>query len=110
MIRHHSRASSRHVLLTTCVNADGDDINEMCDRARDISFGTFLRYVTREELRRVFPFYSWGRERGGLRLANDRHVTYHRSVYRGMPVVFAVHSAIEYVFGSERTACGAPIV
>lgn len=81
---------------TCCVSANGDDIMDMVDSAREITYETFVKHVGTQEASSVLG-YPYGRERG-LKLKNDWHVRYHKSTYKGKPCVFAVHSAIEYVF------------
>jgi hypothetical protein len=81
--------------LTNCVNSDGDAINAMIDAARQISRRTFLRYVDRDSLRDIER--QLGYSARGLRMANDWHVTYHRSTFNGRPCCYFVHSAIEYL-------------
>jgi len=86
--------------ICNCVSSgDGRAIREMVDRARDITRRTFLRHVSRDDLdecERALS-YAVGRERG-LRMANDWHVSYHRSTFRGRPCVYFRYSAIEYIF------------
>jgi hypothetical protein len=84
----------------TCVESDGESIQSMHDAARDITRATFCRLVNREDrltLERRLQ-YDTGRERGGLRMANDWHVAYFRSTYRGAPCVGFDHSRIDHIF------------
>lgn len=80
--------------VTNCVSANGDDINAMCDRAREISLATFKR---RCDWREIAAMLGYGRT---FPIDKDWHVRYHRSRYRGVPCYYLVHSAIEYVFVS----------
>ena len=76
----------------SCVSADGDDINEMCDAARQITLATFKRKV---------DWQDWAQQMGydkHLPVHRDWHVAYFKSRYRGRKCYYAVHSAIEYVF------------
>ena len=87
--------------VTDCVSLSAKDaqaLNEMCDNGRAISYATFRRNVDEEELRRLFPQYNWGHQRGGLRLSKDWHVGYYLSRFKGRPCAYLVHSAIEYIF------------
>lgn len=84
---------------TSCVDSDGPSITAMVDNARDITRKTFLAHVDRDDrldLERTMG-YSQFRD-GGLMMANDWHVTYHKSVYRGRRCYYFRQSAIEYVF------------
>ena len=82
--------------VTCCVYAQGNDIENMVDVAKEIKYATFMKYVNSKELARILT-YPWGREEG-LRLKSDYHVRYYKSMYKGKPCVFIVHSAIEYIF------------
>jgi hypothetical protein len=80
--------------LINCVQAKGEDISEMIELAREIKYTTFLSHIDTQELATLFPMYK----NSGLTIKNDYHVRYYSSKYRGVPCVFVVHSAIEYVF------------
>jgi len=83
--------------LTNCVGSDARSINNMIEASREISYRTFLRYVSLDELLSLFPCYAKNC-REGLTLKNDWHVGYFKSEYRNRPCVYICHSAIEYVF------------
>lgn len=68
----------------------------MVDRARDISYETFMRQCDCADLVENMG-YATGRE-VGLHLKDDWHVSYHKSTFQGMPCYYMRHSAIEYVF------------
>lgn len=91
---------------TNCTVASPGPIQHMIDRAVDVSYDTLARRVGTQELAEVFPDYTWGRwgEDNGLRMREDWAVSYYRSVYRGLPCYFVVHSGIEYVFVENRTS------
>ena len=86
--------------LTNCVNSTAEAINVMTDQAVEITYKTFMKHVKREEVARLFPDYEWSGKRygGGLHIKNDWHISYYKSVYKGMPCVYMCHSAIEYIF------------
>lgn len=76
-----------------------EDLKQLVDDARDISRKTFLKYVDPEEMLQIERDLNYVRDpRQGLTMANDFHVSYHRSKLRGCPAVYFVWSAIEYVF------------
>jgi 8-oxo-dGTP pyrophosphatase MutT (NUDIX family) len=88
--------------VTNCVNgphgSGGEAIHEMTERSRDISYAALLGAVGRKGLAEVFPSYDWSRRPMDLTMQKDYHVRYYRSVWRGIPCVYVVHSAIEYIF------------
>ena len=84
--------------FTTCVNCeDVEALEEMIDRAKEISYRVFTSYVPEEELAEIFPGYDWDGG-GGLTLEGDPYVEYYQSKYSGNFAVFVTHSAIEYVW------------
>jgi len=89
---------------TDCVSSTADQINAMLDHPsnREISYGVFLKYVGQEQLKELMPSYAWGINTRGLKLKDDRLVSYYKSVYDNMECVYMQHSAIEYVFVSGK--------
>jgi hypothetical protein len=85
-----------------CVSSDAETIGPMVDQAKEITYRTFLRYVSFRHLSELFPWYDRHPRQGGLMLCHDWHVAYFKSkVYINgelKPCVFVVHSGIEYVF------------
>lgn len=85
----------------TDVNADGV-LCDMIDAGEQISRETFLREVVPESLREIEQRLGYATTPDeGLVMEADYHVTYHHSMLHGKPVVFFVHSAIEYVFAGK---------
>lgn len=100
--------------VTCCVNADGQDIMDMVDQAKSISYQTFFSNVPLSEVFQsgIAGIYYWTPAQclaGGidyeevrgnypLTMKKDWHISYHKSVYQGRPCLYFVHSAIEYVF------------
>lgn len=96
---------SSYQYVTNCVNGGehlhgpgGIAIHEMQDMAQEITYDQFARYVGSEGLRDVFPDYDWSKKPQHLTLKKDYHVRYHKSIWRNIPCVYAVHSGIEYIF------------
>ncbi len=85
--------AQRYAFETTCVNARGDDITEMVDAAREITWGTIKKHISASELSILTSGYT-----AALRLQDDYSVRFYKSKYRGRPCYFIDHSAIEYVF------------
>lgn len=90
--------------LTCCVESTGAKIHAMIDQAKEISYRTARRAIGGSEFDRWAKTMSYdiGSERGGLRIKDDWHVQYARSVYDGVPCVYVRHSAIEYIFIGEK--------
>ena len=85
--------------LTNCVGVpkpDVPDLISMIDEAVKITRRTFLKYADRGQLARLE--HDLGYFKGGLTMAKDCHVSYHRSTYKGKRCYYFRHSAIEYIF------------
>jgi hypothetical protein len=106
-------ATSRYVsrmhmgYYNNCVGWDSRDVHVrggLCDMIRDavdITRATFLRHVDREQLDELAQQLGYERYPSrGLTMAQDWHVSYHRSKLHGRTVYFFKHSAIEYVFSA----------
>jgi hypothetical protein len=74
----------------------------MMDKARQITYRTFVKAVGLDSLRGIFADYSWGHHRGDLRMKNDPYVTYFRSVFNGEQCYYVRHSGIEYIFIDDK--------
>ncbi len=87
---------TRAELITTCVSSTSELITPMVERARDITFRTFARRCNWVPVARSLG-YLVGRG-NALRLSNDWHVSFHKSVFNGKPCYYLRWSGIEYVF------------
>ncbi len=85
---------------TCCVNAKGKDIQVMVEQNRDITYRTFFKYVSLDDVLEVFEGYVKD-SRKGLTLKNDWAVSYSKSLYQGRPCYYINHSMIEYIFTKE---------
>lgn len=83
---------------TSCVHSQGDWINDMVDQAEEVTLQTVRRHCVGVEDWAGSMKYDTGGERGGLRLKDDWHVTYHKSQYRGLPCYYIQHSGIEHIW------------
>jgi len=102
-----SSAGSGWNYVTNCAQSTVELLQPMIDRAREITWETFRTYVRVEEVRRVFPSYSYRREHynpktgeltAPMHIKDDFAVTFHKSHFDGRPCVFIRHSWIEYIF------------
>jgi hypothetical protein len=88
--------------VTCCVQSSAELISPMVDSLASVEmpFADFARELGgsvregRRILDEAFPDYR----ASGMDMAKDWHVTYHASQFDGMPCLYVVHSAIEYVF------------
>lgn len=85
---------------TDCVHSTAEKINALQASGKEITRRTFLKYADRRDLARLEASlgYDVARQRGGLRMSRDWHVSYYRGVYDGRPCVYFDHSRIEYIF------------
>lgn len=87
--------------ITNCTNSTAELINAMTETSKEISYRTFEKRVGKNLLADIFPFYTWGKRDGGLKMHNDYAVSYFKGTYAGEPVYYCDHSMIEYIFGGE---------
>jgi hypothetical protein len=78
-------------------------LEEMMDKAKQITYRTFVKAVGLDNVREIFGDYSWGYQRGDVRMKNDPYVSYYRSTFDGQPCYYVRHSGIEYIFVGEQT-------
>lgn len=88
--------------VTNCVRSTAELIGSMVDNdaaVEEIAYRDFVSMLGdgdaqagEEVLHEAFP------PRPGLTLEQDYHVRYHASSFDGMPCLYVVHSAVEYVF------------
>jgi len=95
-----TRPDKKFVYETSCVNANGDDINEMRDHdeCREVSYRTMRR--------RCAGLREWAKSMGydrWLPLSKDPYVAYYRSFYKGRRCYYLVYSAIEFIWVEEVT-------
>lgn len=83
---------------TCCVNSTAELIDGMTSKAVEVTYATFRRNVEDLDEWAAEMGYDIGHQRGGLRLKNDWHVSYHKSTYDGRPCYYLVHSHIEHIF------------
>jgi hypothetical protein len=97
--------------LYNCVNSnDGEGISGMVEIAKQITWKTFLRNIPIEEVRQIFPTYSYrgethnsitGELTAPFHIKDDWAVSFHSSTYRGRRCYYIQHSGIEYIWIKE---------
>jgi len=92
---------------TTCVNSTLALLEPMIETARQITWATFLRHVSIDEIKSMFPGYSWhgehcdpntGKPTIGFHIKDDFAVTFYKSKYDGKPCYYLDWSGIEHIF------------
>ena len=86
----------KYEYVTCCVHSTANKIHAMVDRAREITYETFRKYVDISSINEHFGYESTSKQ--GLTLKKDWAVRYFRSVYDGRTCVYMAHSAIEYIY------------
>jgi len=89
--------------VTCCVDcgmAAVPALNEMIERATDVSYRTLMRRVGRDVLASVpqFQNYDWRLRPHDLTMSRDFAVSYHRSWWQGERCYYVRWSAIEFIF------------
>jgi hypothetical protein len=94
--------SPKYRYVTNCTSALAEDINDMTDQAREITYGTLVKHVGAEQLAEVFPNYNWKHDKSqGLRMEKDWAVSFWKSTYRGEPCYYVDWSRFEFIFVLE---------
>lgn len=96
-------SSHRYRFVTDCTDqymngSHGGAIHDMVDRSEDIDYSDLEEAVGRDQLSEIFSPYDWSEEPTDLTLEDDFAVSYHKSVWRGIPCVYVRQSGIEYIF------------
>lgn len=91
-----------YIFAFDCVSSTAKIINDIKDNSKEITYKTFLKYVSYDHLLEIFPFYDKYPNCGGLMIKNDWCIAYYKSKYKGNTCYYLVHSAIEYVFVKNR--------
>ena len=86
-------------LYTRCCDgiATSDELHDMYDREREISYRTFARHVDAAEVAALLG-YAHGRHAEGLRLSDDRCVRFYRSTFKGEPCYYMDWSSIDHIY------------
>ena len=84
----------------SCVESTYEKIRDMIDNSIKITYRTFFKYVDLKEVSEILGYDLYPTQ--GLTIKNDWHVSYHKGKYEGELCYFLRHSAIEYIFLSER--------
>lgn len=85
----------KYHFITSCVNAEGDDINEMKYAAKEVTRRTFLKYVDKDSLAKIEADLGYSKD---FRMSKDWHVAYYLGFYRKRRCAYFVWSAIEHIF------------
>ena len=81
--------------ITSCVNAEGQDIHDMIDVNTEITRRTFVKHTDRQSRLTLEQDLGYSPD---FRISKDWHVSYHKSTYQGRPCVYLRWSAIEHIF------------
>jgi len=97
-------APDKATLAFRCVDleldADVEELHDMVGRSREISFDDFAQHADWKPLAKSMG-YATEPSDVGLRLSDDWAASFHASTWRGEPVQYMLHSAIEFVFRKQ---------
>ena len=98
-------APKRYRYEVDCIHVqNAESIGKMVDQGKQVTYQTFIKNVSVNEIAEMFPYYEWGPgAKAGLRIKDDFAVSYYKSSYEGAPCYYMEHSAIEYVFTKTPT-------
>lgn len=81
-----------YTLHMTCVQSTAYLINEMVDKARQVTYRTIAKHCDLSYFADMYEGCP------GLSLATDYAVSFYKSTFRGMPCYYIEHSCIEHVY------------
>ncbi len=82
-----------------CVQLPVKFVTDIVNKSRDITINTLLKHVDKQDVKDLFPFYAWEKgENKGLKLEDDWHVQYGKSIVNKKVYYFIKHSGIEYIW------------
>jgi hypothetical protein len=93
-----STLSESYRYAGNCTGLAADDLHDMMDKARQVTYSTFVKAIGLDQLRELFADYGWGHQRGFVRMKTDPHITYYRSIFKGKHCYYVRESGIEYIF------------
>lgn len=99
-----------YTFLTDCIHSTAEKIIALTDSGKRITWETFKKYVPVEEVKSVFPYYSYRGETYNsdgdltcpMHIKDDYAVGFWKGVYDGQSCYYITHSAIEYIFVEEQ--------
>lgn len=98
-------SADKATLAFRCVDLvdslDVEALEALVEGAREITYETFVKHVDIESTAAALG-YATRRGQPGLRLQDDYAVHFFSGKWKGEPVHFLVHSAIEFVFRRQR--------
>ena len=93
--------NSKAVLITKCTSSytpeHVDDLNEMYEHDKEISYSTFARHVAIAPIAAELG-YAYNRGEKGVRLSRDHCVRFYRSLWKGEPCFHMDWSAIDHIY------------
>ena len=93
-----------YVYKCRCTDPDvkGEDINNMKQIAKDITYKTMMNHCDIKGIMELFfPGIYARSKKDGLTIKNDWCISYSKSVYKGKKCYYLRHSSIEYIFLKE---------
>lgn len=80
---------------TDCIGSDSASIRDMVDQERSITLRTFREAIGLQAWKELQATLGYDRF---TPISRDWAVSFHKSVYRGLPAVYVRWSHIEYIF------------
>ena len=84
-----------------CSHTTAELLEAMYDADRDITLTTMRKHCPEMNDWALAHGYATHKRRG-LRLCEDRYVSYHRSTFDGQPCYYMTWSAIDFIFLKKR--------
>lgn len=100
---------TNYTFLTDCIHSTAEKIIALTKSGKRITWETFKKHVSIDEVRNTFPYYSYRGEMFNkygeltcpMHIKDDYAVGFWKGVYDGEPCYYITHSAIEYIFAED---------
>lgn len=87
--------AGRFHFVTSCIHSTYEDMRALIEREQPIARRTFQLAIGPAAWRVIQQALGYDRY---IPIRRDCHVGYRKSLYRGVPAVFLIHSGIEHIF------------
>lgn len=100
---------NKYRYIGNCTNSHmADGLEDMMDKAKEISYNALVAAVGREQLAHTFPDFDWSARPRNLTMRADYAVSYYKSWFKGMLCYYVRESGVEFIFCDETASKKSP--
>lgn len=75
-----------------------DSLESMYNQAKGLSYRRFIRLVSAEQLKKLFPHHAWAPRLPGLKLQHDWAARFYSSKLDGKPCLYVEYQDKRFIF------------